>query len=358
VTVEEFAHRHAPNVRPIQQIVDDWVAERRQQNRPHAIAFAASLGTDLLTGGGLLDALPEDVRKGFADLMGDKADSLLEVKRLFAEKAARGRASLTGLKNKIQGQIGENIFRSAFPSARLAESGSQRAWDVAILDGEVTRYVQVKIYEDADSIMDKIQEVAKEIHQGPVKDGEKLVTSVDFAVNDDVVDEVKERVAELGLAVNVEKVGATRDAIRHSLEAAEDNLVAAPLGNFFHQLLGQAATTAVLHAAINGFLLWKGAKEQAQAFEDTIYDSVISTGGALAGHIIEAAVLLDDLDSAAAVLASPFGGVVAIGLSMYVRGVLRRFADRRHCAARLEQGNASLTELCRSLGVEVAGAPQ
>jgi hypothetical protein len=349
VTIEEFAQRHAASVRPIEQVVDDWVADKRRQDQAHASVFAASIGTDLVNGGSLLDALPEEARQGFAQLMGDKADSLLEIKRMFAEKDGLGAASLRGFKNKIQGQIGENIFRSAAGSgARLAESGSQRGWDVAIPDGVATRYVQVKIHEDACSVIEKMREVDSDIRAELVRDGETLVTSVDFAVNDDVFDEVKKRVAELGLTVDVVKVGATQDEIRQYLDAAHENLVAAPIENFFTQLLGGVAATTTLHAAINGFLLWKGAQERAQAVEDTVYGSAISTGGWLAGQLLEAAVLLGELDTVAAVLASPDGGVFTVGLSMYVRGMLRRFADRRHCVARLEKGNASLRVLSSS----------
>ena len=355
MTIEEFAQRHTASVRPIEHVVDDWVAEKRCQDQAHASVFAASVAADLFTGEALLDSLPESARQGFVELMGDKANSLLEIKRMFAEKDSLGAASLQGLKNKIQGQIGENLFRSGAGSgAHLAESGSQRAWDVAIPDGAVTRYFQVKIYDDAGKIIETMRQVANDIREGLVKDGKTPVTSVDFAVNDDVFDEVKERVAELGLTVNVVKVGATQDEVRHYLNEAHENLVAAPVENFFAQLLGGVAVTTALHAAINGFLLWKGAKERAQAVEDTVYESVISTGGVLAGQLLEAAVLLGELDTAAAVLALPGGGIFTIGLSMYVRGMLRRFADRRHCAARLEQGNASLRVLSGSLESAVA----
>jgi hypothetical protein len=96
-------------------------------------------------------------------LMGSVADSREEIERLILDKVDIGDAAVVGLINKIQGQLGEDLFvHEMGSSAQLAESGSQAGWDVRVGYEDAFRYVQVKIYEDAnavplDSLKDKLQ---------------------------------------------------------------------------------------------------------------------------------------------------------------------------------------------------------
>ena len=348
--IEEFAGRYEVETRPNRSVINRWTTEKRVARLFGTPVFAGVMIADIWHNGSLLDRLPYQVQAGFRELMGERADSRAEMVERLVQEARQGDAHLEGLLSKIQGQIGENDFvRSIGNIAQLAPSGSQSGWDVVVHRGEVNQYVQVKVYADPDEVIERIQELQGRIVTGTVTgiDGE-VVQSIDVAVNHDIFDAVQERVAQLGLDTTVLDTGVERDDIRAALEGAAENATE-PFENFFGELLGGIASTTAVHAAVNGFLVWKGAKSRAEAAEDAAYSSAISAGGMVAALGTEALaeeLVLGQLDSAVAVLSGPVGGVVSMAAGIYIRGVLRRVAERRHVVERLESGNGQLDALC------------
>jgi len=89
--------------------------------------------------------------------------------------------ALTGLLNKIQGQLGEDAFVKAVGhSAHLAPSGSQEGWDVVVHQHGVDQYVQVKVYIDANQAVEALKELQTKIDAGVLHGGGHVIHSVDF----------------------------------------------------------------------------------------------------------------------------------------------------------------------------------
>jgi len=340
MTIQEFVVKHGGNPRPIHSIVDRWVWEKQIDDFLGSAVTGGVVVADLLKGGQLVDdSIPAEVREAFKELMKEKADTVEEIKVHLLEKTGK---SLEGLRRKIQGTMGEVAFVQNTGNAEIALSGSQRGWDVRVPRGSGEfQYVQVKVYEDADGVIEKMQQVQGELESGLIKDGEKIIQSVDFAVNKEIYEDVRQEAIERGMSCKVLLIGESRKNIRAAFDEAVEGAAEPPLENFFEELMGGVCTGAALHAAVNGFLVWKGAKEQEEAIEDTTYSSLITAGGLTSAYITEA-FFEAQLESAAAVLASPLGAVALAGVGIYTRAILRRLADRRHFSKRLMAGNQEL----------------
>ena len=200
------------------------------------------------------------------------------------------------------------------------------------------------MYRDSEAAITELKDLQEELAQGLIKDGETVVKKIDFAVNQDIYEEVNQKARELGLSVNIRNLGATRDEIIGFLKEARENVVDHPLENFFGELFGSFGSAASLHAAINGFMVWKGAKEKSQAMEDTFYNSVISSSGLAAAHVTEFFILAE-IEMIAGVLASPLGALALAPVAMYARGIFKRLDERRHVAKRFQDCNQRLESL-------------
>lgn len=310
-----------------------WEAEKSVDDYLGTTVYAGVTIGDLLHNGSLRDKIDSDTFKAFNELMNDKADSFEEIRSLIIEKSTRGDSSVAGLLSKIQGQLGENVFvENIGAGAELAKSGSQAGWDVKI-PGDTDQFVQVKIYNDANGVIRKMEEVNECIANNEY--GE--VTSIDFAVNSDIFEEVKQKASSLGMPNEILNVGATRDELRGLLATNfEDIKNYSGLENFFGEVLGGSLVAGGIHAAINGFFVWKGVKEFDSAIEDTIYSTTISTGG------ISAAMIVEDI----CFFAGPLAGVIAIGAGAGARSVLKRLSLRRYTVANLMKSNLELSTLC------------
>ncbi|MDR4485636.1 MAG: hypothetical protein R3B95_21000 [Nitrospirales bacterium] len=363
MTMKEFQEKHGSDSKSITEVIDRWVLEKEIDDFLGTRLFGGFLISDLLKGDELVDSIPDQVKEGFKafnfkELLGVEADTPYKMKLVLLAKAQKNvednslvkENSWTGLRSKIQGQIGENEFKNSVgDTASLAPKGNQRGWDVKINHPSETQYVQVKVYEEPGRAIKELKQLQDELSQGLILDGGKVVKKVDFAVNDDIFEEVKQKASELGIPATIKKIGATHKEITSALETARENVVDSPLNNFFEELLGGACTGAALHAAVNGFLVWKGAKEKQAGVEDTVYSSAI-TGGGIGASFASEAILsriywIGEYEHALAVLASPIGGLVHLGVGFYARGVLKRLADRRHVARRLSEGNRHLSQL-------------
>lgn len=340
MTIQEFAAKYGDAPKPIHSVVDRWVLEKQVDDLLGTTITGGVVIADLCKDGQLVDSIPAEVRAAFKELMKEKADTVEEIKTHLLEKTGD---SLDGLRRKIQGTMGELAFKNnTSGGAELAPLGNQRGWDVRVPRGsDEFQYVQVKVYEDADGVIRKMQQVQEELAAGLIKDSEQVVRSIDFAVNEDIYDDVQQMAIERGLPCRVLRIGETREHFTDALNEAVECAGETPLENFFEELMGGVCTGAALHAAVNGFLVWKGAKEQEEAIEDTAYSSLITAGGLTSAYVAEA-ILVAQLESAAAVLATPVGAIALAGVGIYTRAILRRLADRRHFAKRLMAGNQEL----------------
>lgn len=334
MNIQEFEHKYSGKTKKISDIVEKWVAEKEIDDFLGTSVMSGVLIGDLLTGDGLGDRIDPDVQEAFSSLMGDKANSFSEIREILIEKIQNGDDSVRGLLNKIQGQLGENTFVDNIgPSATLAESGSQMGWDVKIDHGDHTQFVQVKVYEDADKVIKKMKEVNERIENGELEG----VSQIDFAVNSEIVDEVREKAGDLGFSNEVINMGASRDELRTLLENNFENIGDySSLENFFGELFGGSIAASAIHAALNGFFLWKGAKDKDQAIDDTVYSSAVSAGGIAATLAVEKSL---------AIISAPLGGPIAIGVGIGARSVLSRVADRRFIVKRMESDNQRITDL-------------
>lgn len=354
-TIEQFATKHRAHARPIEEIIDRWLLERRIHDFFGTAIFGGITIGDLMIGDRLVDTIPPNVKDAFSDLMGAKAATRVDIERLILEKAHNGRESVMGLMNKIQGQLGEDAFvRAVGPSANLARSGSQEGWDIVVRHHDYTQYVQVKVYQNANQALEALKELQAKIDAGAIHDGRHAVNSIDFAVNSDIYDEVSQKADELGLSTKVLNLDVTHDELRDQLNQAVGHVAGAPFRHFFSEVLTSVGTAAAINAAANAFLVYKGAKESAVAVEDVTYSTLISAGGFLAAHTTDAvaihALMFAGLEKAAAILSGAPGAVAIFGIGMGARGLLRRIADRRHIARRIEAGNLALMKLGEKIG--------
>lgn len=352
-TIDHFVEAYHGDARPVDEVIDRWVLEKRVADFLGAGILGGVMIADLMVGDRLVDTISPDVKAGFFHLMGDQAATREEVAQIIIQKAADSREAVVGLMNKIQGQLGEDAFvRAVGHAAALAPSGSQEGWDIVVRH-EGLQYVQVKVYKNANRAVQALNELQQKVDAGQLHDGAHVIHSVDFAVNADIYDDVSRKASELGFRAHILNLGVTRDDLRDHLNQAVDHVSGAPFHHFFHELLGGVESSAALHAAANAFLVYKGAKEAAVAVEDAAYSTLVSAGGLLAAHATDAlavhAVMFAGLEKAAAILSGPAGAVVIFGVGMGARGLLRRIADRRHVAKRLRDSNARLLELVEAL---------
>ena len=126
MTIAEFVTTYGSSSQPIKSIAEKWFLEKKIDDFLGTPLRGGLVIADYWVNDQLVDALPPDVRSGFEELMKERADTIFEIKKILIEKASLGEKHLLGLMNKIQGQIGENIFLSNVGGAQLATSGSQR----------------------------------------------------------------------------------------------------------------------------------------------------------------------------------------------------------------------------------------
>ncbi len=349
-TVDEFCDAHGMGeINKIDAVVERWVHKREVDE-----FLATSVGTgvllaDLICGDGLQDSISPELYAGFSELMKDKAASYTAVRQILLEKLNQGDSSVRGLISKIQGQIGENSFLEHVGShARLAASGSQEAWDVAVSHpDEVTQYVQVKTYSNANGVMQHIRDVQEKLAAETVFDGDTLVKRIDFAVSEDIVDEVQSKVTAAGLDVDVLTIPITSDEARQVVEEGVANVGPEALSGFFGELLVGTLTAAALHGAVNAFLVYKGAKDRSQFFSDTVYSTGITSGGLAAAFATEA--MFQKLSASAAFLGGPPAFVATFAAGVTTRMYLSRVAERRDVAGRLADGNQDLASIMARL---------
>jgi hypothetical protein len=328
-------------------ILNDWKKEKEVDALLGVtITGGVTLG-DALIGDGLNDQISDELYAGFKGLMGDKINSYDDVRNILVEKIDLGDSSVLGLINKIKGQLGENAFLAEANqlgiNAKLAESGSQEGWDVAIEKAGEMQFVQVKLYSDPNAVINEISKVNDKIADGSLLYNGAPIEQIDFAVPENIYDEVAVAVAEKGLNVEVIKFGMTAEEGKDIVLEGVENVDALIMGNFFEELIGTALpTTFALHGLVNAFLVYKGAKEMDSLLSDTALQSSMSTLAAGSGLAVEA--LIQKI--------SFIGGLptflLAVSVSMATRAVISRVVNRNDYVSWMAEENEKTKEMIES----------
>ena len=349
-TIEEFYERYSDGpTQSFRNICELWDKEEELDKLLHGAVVPGVVLGDLLVGDGLNDQISSELLDGFANLMGQKADSYDEVRRILREKLEDGDNAVFGLINKIKGQIGENEFtqeaQDAGLNARLAELGNQEAWDVAIdhADG-TTQYVQVKMYSDAGGVLRHMQDVNNKLSGTEViLDGNRVVEAIDFAVPANIADEVRIQASELGIDAKVIDISMTADEAADVVQTGFNNVGHGVLTNLFGELFGASLATASLHGLANAFLVYKGAKTADRFLADTVEQTAVSTGAIAAGLSLE--LVLNQIS----MIGGPPTYALIICTSMATRGILKRVVRRQDYVSWLKVQNAHLKDLNRQI---------
>ena len=307
MNIEEFCARFGDQPRSIDDVMHRWQFDELDgllgtlcQQHDQIIGSAVVVG-DALYGGTLLDQIPPEVKQAFINLMHEKADSYGEMRQILLNHCQLGDGSylsfedtrVLGFVSKLKGQIGENLFQQHVGNAaKLAESGSQEAWDVAVKQADgLHQYVQVKLYSDPHKVVRQMLKVQQRVFEGDLAGvHHETVAQVYFAVPEDIRDEVQ-RLAKAhdGLSEMLYNkhipISAT-DAASLVTEGMS-NVGPDELSHFFHEMLGGAVAAGSLHAIVNGFLWYKGSKEFSIAFADATASTAISTTGIGMGLLAE-----------------------------------------------------------------------
>jgi len=168
------------------------------------------------------------------------------------------------------------------------------------------------------------------VEKGVITDGEKAVNHIDFAVPSDIHEEVVNAALNDTTLRNIEvlKIDITADQAGSIVKEGVNNVGPDALEHFFGELFGDIAMAGSLHAAVNGFLLYKGAKEFEEAMADTAFATAISATGFTVAMLTESILEASRLGGPACIL-------VGVGTRAFLSRVARsrwRFADFLECS--------------------------
>ena len=362
MTAKEFLERYGASDRKLKDVLHKWSLEKEVDSFLNTRLAEGLLIADYFSNGEMYDQLakkltiPDELSAALKQLSKEELDTVSEIRDRFISLNEKGEASVRGFMLKAQGQLGEDAFlASVGDTAKLAESGSQEGWDVLINGEDGPRFVQVKVYEDADAVIRKMKEVNERVLAGEITGPEDvIVTQIDFAVSDNILEEVQRAAEELELPNKVMGIGASRDSIRAILEEGRDNCLNEELllelgaGEFFQELLGSTATYGLTFMALNGLLVYLGAKEREQWAEDTFHQSLAGIAGATAATVADV-IFLTRLEAAIGVLGAPIGlgGVLLVGMG--TRAFVRRLSDRRFVAKNIVEGSKSIEQMTKRM---------
>lgn len=360
MNINEFLLKYRQDSRPIEEIISLWSAKTLTDKFLNQKVGEGIILADLLLGDGIFDKnslllskVSIESIEAFKNLMGEKADDISKVRELIVEKFVDGDSSVSGLISKIQGQIGEDIFKSTFANVELAESGSQAVWDAARITDSGTQYVQVKIYKDPSQVINKIKETNEKVSSVEIIGIEnEVVTSVDFAVNEDIYEDVLKSASAEGVSNKIIKIPATQEEIRKRLS---DDMATIndtnDLDLFFEDFFGIVGNATILHTAVNAFFYLKGQKDLESMIRDSAYSTAISSVGIGASMTTSVAVeaIIVEFGSAVALLGGPLGTALVFGVGIGARGITSRVFYRRHIVTVMTKTNADLKDLALRL---------
>jgi hypothetical protein len=327
--ISDFVDRHSSDtILPSQLLLKKWEQEAQlDQMLAAQIGNGIILG-DILIGDGLIDQVSSDLLDAFSKLMGNKANTYDEVREHLLNKLESGDKSVLGLINKIKGQVGENFFKKELDqvgSARLATLGNQEGWDIAVDTEAGTQYIQVKMYSDSNGVIRHMKAVNEKLSNSEltILDGDSEVSKIDFAVPENIYDEVTRKAEEAGLEFNILPIKMSAVDAAAVVSDGFDNvgLSSTALENFFGEILGVAGNSVILHGATSAFLAYKGSK----LWDDAVYDTAENVSITLASAMVAGTV---DLFLKKALVTSGPTGVLVFGTAICSRAILKRISQR------------------------------
>lgn len=356
MNIEAFIAQHGSGqIQRLEDIQDAW---RRDANRRvvddflGAEIYAGMTIGDALTGDGLRDQISPDLLRACSELMGEKADTYHEVRQLLLEKLDNGDASVMGFILKLQGQVGENSFidqaRALGLEARLADSGSQKAWDVAIdhADG-TTEYLQVKTYTNADGVIEHIRRANEQVLAGEVLDGTELVNSLSLAVPANIADRVIERLAaEPALAgIKIYPMDVTAAEAAGVVQDSVANVGPEALQHLLGQVAGPLVAASAVAALVSALMVRKRVIETEEAIKRTLETSGLTAAGLSISMALESAL------SKIAYVATPAAVLAGIATRMIIK---RWYYGRRDLLTNLRGENENLRRLLDAMTLDTA----
>lgn len=347
MNAETFARKYSTSqARPISKVRQRWIFEDTVDDFLGTTISAGVLVSDFIIDDRLLDQIPPRLADAVRHLMGHhQALGSAEIRQLLIDHLTDDPLATLGFINKIKGQLGEDAFLRAVGShARLAASGSQEAWDIAVdhADG-TTQFVQVKLYDNADAVLAQMRDLHAKLASSSISDGSGgFVHHIDFAVPRDIADAVQAKVnATTDLHdIHVYSIDLTAD---QGAQIVTDGLDALrhPIQHLLGELFDGSMTAGALHAAANAFLVAKGARTFASAIKNTGISTGVTGVGIAAALTTESA-----LDYFSLPTLDPLSIVVGIGVRRLARSFVTSrldFADVLHRAiVELSEVNARL----------------
>ena len=284
MTADEFLSHPDYGRKPIRNIADvvkQWEYERGGQSCDDATGMAtmlAVLGVDAVVGDGILNEISPELVTSMSHLMGEKADTYDEARRLITNKLAHGDAAFNGFVSKIKGQIGEDRFIHEYPHYALAMSKSQEAVDaIRPLGDGLVDAVQVKMYANPDAVVKHMLAVQSKVDHGLLVQGD-LVGQLNFAVPANIADEVRRKAAlhpELS-SIHILPVKSTAEDVADVVRDAGVN-IGHPWHHLGNEVISSVAFMVALDALTNAYLVAKGKKSIGAVIQETALKTSIGT---------------------------------------------------------------------------------
>jgi len=303
-------------------------------------------GAEIAAGLTLLDMLngelndtrvSPEIMATLKELMGDKVDTQREALAYFRAMINKGDVSVDGVISKLKGTLGELKFKDAFGSgAHLAESGSQKGWDVLTSKGE---YIQVKMYKDPDGVIDAIKENIERLKGDEIFDGDKVVKHINYAVSSNIYEDLKERGIEEAYGIKLHEVPI---GVEEASTAVGEEINEAAWSNFFQDTFGITLASLALHGAINSFLFVFKKKNRQEAVRDTVNSTIFTTIAVGIGRITEAVALQ-------IIPIPPVGQAIGLSSTIVSRATLKRIQKRWNWVDFMSKENERLTTLITGL---------
>lgn len=185
------------------------------------------------------------------------------------------------------------------------------------------QYIQVKTYESADAVIHHMQIVADKVIAGVVKDGDKIVHAIDFAVPQEIYAEVSQKAAALGLPAHVIPFDLSAAEAAEYVQQGFEAVPTIDVGSLFERFSISSASAMALHAVITACLIKKHTDENNSFLREVSKQGIVSAGGIATALITE--TTLKALGYATT--AFPAIGTVLVS-SLVARGVFRRILSR------------------------------
>jgi len=330
MNIEEFYKKYNNvNTKPIKDTCEKWEKEKQIEDFLNlSITGGVTVG-DYFTGDRTLDQISPDLFEGFKESMPRKDFQSYDDLREYLIENSTKQAAIT---NNVKGKLGELKFieerKKLGINAELAPLGNQEGWDIKIDRGDYIEYVQCKTYSDVDDVMNKILELNNKLANREITDGSMVLDKINFAVPNNISDEVRTKVSDLNLDNKIYEFNLTADEAAQFVKDGFSNVEIFAFSNFFQELFKSSISVFALNSLAQAFLTYRRSKDLNQiisrkTFIDSIEPSLISSGSISSGLITES--MLNQI--------SMIGGlptfVLTFSTTLATREILKRVARRQ-----------------------------